>query len=441
MSDTAGRSGAQQGAAWPPGDGEVARLIRERDWSKNPLGPTATWPQSLRTIVEFTLASPLPTKLIWGPDLIQLYNDAFAAIIGDKHPTGLGQRVTECWAEIMHLSAPQYARALTGETVIVHNQDWKILRRGVEDVSFMAYLTPLRTETGQIAGLHIVIKETTEQLKAEKERELAEQALRYSETRLQAAADVVGLGCYAWDLRTETPFLDFRARRMWGFPPEMRLDRDAVRARIVAEDRTRVDAAMAKALDPAGNGMFECEYRIRRLEDDAERWLKARGRTTFADGKPVDFLGVAQDITERKRADLAVRASEARMRGILEQLPMGIGVFDLRGGLQLANGLFRRYVEALSSRERNTSGVSPSWWVAALNGEAVFPGMDVLLTSDDGKPLRMRLSAAPMYGRDGAISGAIAIVQDRERPPAEPFLPKTGLYEEEPLPAAPMTFL
>jgi DNA-binding NarL/FixJ family response regulator len=171
-------------SSWPRGDSEMARRMRAYPWRDNPLGPTDFWPQSLKAIVEFTLASPFPTKVLWGPQMIQLYNDAFAAIIGDKHPKGLGQRAQECWAEIEHLSAPLYMRALGGETLTIHNQNWNIFRNGMEQISFMAYLTPLRDDDGQIAGVHVVCVETTGQDKAAQERDRAEQALRENEALL-----------------------------------------------------------------------------------------------------------------------------------------------------------------------------------------------------------------------------------------------------------------
>src|SRR5688572_26105090 len=99
QTDVSAVASAKAEATWPPGGGEMGARIRAYDWSKNPLGPTENWPQTLKAIVEFTLASPQPTKILWGPELIQLYNDPFAAIIGDKHPAGLGQRAVEAWAE------------------------------------------------------------------------------------------------------------------------------------------------------------------------------------------------------------------------------------------------------------------------------------------------------------------------------------------------------
>src|SRR5262249_21637649 len=57
------------------GSGEVRRLLRAIDWSRTPLGLLARWPVSLRTTLRLVLDSPMPMSVLWGPDLIQLYND------------------------------------------------------------------------------------------------------------------------------------------------------------------------------------------------------------------------------------------------------------------------------------------------------------------------------------------------------------------------------
>ncbi|NJO84302.1 MAG: hypothetical protein HC828_16985 [Blastochloris sp.] len=69
--------------------GEMGRLIREKDWSKTPLGAIETWPQSLKTTVSICLLSRFPIVLWWGPELVKIYNDAYRPILGaTKRPAG-----------------------------------------------------------------------------------------------------------------------------------------------------------------------------------------------------------------------------------------------------------------------------------------------------------------------------------------------------------------
>ena len=88
--------------------GAMGALTRAYDWSSSPLGPPQTWPQSLRTRVKLVLQSRHPMFIWWGPDLIQFYNDAYAATLGpERHPSALGDRGKDCWAEIWHIIGPQ----------------------------------------------------------------------------------------------------------------------------------------------------------------------------------------------------------------------------------------------------------------------------------------------------------------------------------------------
>jgi hypothetical protein len=74
------------------GNGEMAALMRQRDWSATPLGPADHWPQSLRTIVRVLLTSRFAMWMRWGSDLTFFYNDAYGAMtLGAKHPWALGR--------------------------------------------------------------------------------------------------------------------------------------------------------------------------------------------------------------------------------------------------------------------------------------------------------------------------------------------------------------
>ena len=63
--------------------GEMGRLCRETDWARTPLGPVDTWPHSLQTTAALVLGSGFPMILVWGPELIQIYNDAYIPLIGE----------------------------------------------------------------------------------------------------------------------------------------------------------------------------------------------------------------------------------------------------------------------------------------------------------------------------------------------------------------------
>lgn len=134
---------------------------------------------------------------------------------------------------------------------------------------------------------------------------ISEQRLRESRARLQAAAGLIGLCSYSWDLQTNAVECDAGLRSIWGLSPDAPVDYDAFIRGVHPDDRLRVEAAIAASVDPAGEGLYDIEYRVIRASDGSERWIATRGQTTFENGNPVAFFGVALDITNRKRADQA----------------------------------------------------------------------------------------------------------------------------------------
>jgi PAS domain S-box-containing protein len=102
-----------QGEALFAGDSELSLLMRATDWSKTPLGPPETWPQSLKTCVRIVLTSRQAMFVWWGDQLINLYNDAYKAIVGGKHPEALGQPASVVWREIWDQVGPRAETAIS----------------------------------------------------------------------------------------------------------------------------------------------------------------------------------------------------------------------------------------------------------------------------------------------------------------------------------------
>ena len=86
---TSARRAESNAQDWLVGGGEMGKLIRSMDWSRTPLGPIESWSQSLRTTVSLCLGSNFPIALAWGPKHVQIYNDGYWPICGEKHPASL----------------------------------------------------------------------------------------------------------------------------------------------------------------------------------------------------------------------------------------------------------------------------------------------------------------------------------------------------------------
>jgi PAS domain S-box-containing protein len=223
------------------------------------------------------------------------------------------------------------------------------------------------------------------------ERRRVEEALRQSEKRLQAAVDLLGLGLYAWNPQTNALVWDARIKTIWGLPPDAHVDYEVWRQRVHPDDLARVEAAIAKCADPNGDGVYGLEYRVIGW-DGVERWVATRGQTTFHVGRAVGFLGVALDITERKRTEERLRESEARLAAVLQQLPVGVGLVDREGRFLLRGGVLGNlWDEVMPSRDPAQRGrwrsydangrlLEPADYpgARALRGETVLPGTDFI---------------------------------------------------------------
>ncbi|MCR0983329.1 PAS domain-containing protein [Roseomonas populi] len=166
----------------------MARRIRAFDWPGTPLGPTGAWPPSLRTAVDLLVPHGFAMIALWGPDLIQIYNDGYRDLMGAKHPRGLGQPTRECWPEVWHINAPIYARVRRGETLTFEDTLYPLERSGTpegtpENVRLTITYSPLRIEDGEVAGILVTMIETTARHLAEEARARSEAALRESEAR------------------------------------------------------------------------------------------------------------------------------------------------------------------------------------------------------------------------------------------------------------------
>ncbi len=107
----------------------------------------------------------------WGQELIMIYNDAYAPLIGAKHPTAFGKQGNRFWSEIWHIIGPMIDGVLTrGEATWSENQLLVINRQGFpEDCYFTFSYSPIYIESGGIGGVFTAVTETTKTVLAERQ--------------------------------------------------------------------------------------------------------------------------------------------------------------------------------------------------------------------------------------------------------------------------------
>ena len=194
---------------WLVGGGEMGKLIRSMDWTQSPLGPIESWPQSLRTTVSLCLASNFPISLAWGPKHVQIYNDGYWPICGEKHPHSMGQDFSECWALPWPVIGDAFDRALAGETSFLENQRMFLDRNGyLEETFFTFSFSPIRDETG-VAGLFHPVTETTSRMLSERRtRALRDLAARCSKAQTTEEACTLAAETLS-DYQRDLPFVLF----------------------------------------------------------------------------------------------------------------------------------------------------------------------------------------------------------------------------------------
>ncbi len=336
--DTAGRLFA--------GAGEVRALCRDTDWAATPLGPADEWPASLRTVAALVLAAPVAMVVLWGPELVQVYNDAYREVMGSKHPAGLGQPTHECWPEVWEFNSPLYEGvARRGESFTFTDQplvlEWDGRR---EEAFFTLTYSPVPDDDGAVGGVLVTVFETTAQVRArgarERERERLLADSEAARARVTATLESIGDAFYAVDADFRFTYVNRKAEELWGRPRESLLGRhywtEFPRAvgsaahghhlRVMAERRPAHFEAVSPIIDrwveaslypdEAGGGLA-CYFRdiSDRKEADAERERLLREARAARD--------------DAERAAAAAAASEARYRTLFDTIDVGFCVIEV----------------------------------------------------------------------------------------------------------------
>ena len=172
---------------FPVGGGELGALIRNFDWSATELGPIDAWSPALKTATNIVLQSPLPLVMLWGRNGIMIYNDAYSAFAGQRHPRLLGSRVLEGWAEVADFNAHVLAVGLAGGTLSFKSQELTLYRNNVPEQVWMDLnYGPVLGDDDQPAGVLAIVVETTGQVKAEQALAAQRAAVEQANQRLTA---------------------------------------------------------------------------------------------------------------------------------------------------------------------------------------------------------------------------------------------------------------
>jgi len=145
------------------GLGDDGALLLSTDWSGTPLGPVSGWSGELASAVRTVLASKLPMLIWWGPELVQIYNQAFEPLLGDKHPTAMGQSAMLCWPEVWAELEPLVESVLAGKGGTLSRDFLLFLRRHgyVEETYWTFSYSPIVNDGNEVLGIFVATNDVT----------------------------------------------------------------------------------------------------------------------------------------------------------------------------------------------------------------------------------------------------------------------------------------
>ena len=313
--------------AFPTAGGELAALIRQFDWARTGLGPLPAWPQSLKTVTETLLRSPVPIVLLWGEDGIMIYNDAYSGFAGGRHPQLLGSKVREGWPEVADFNDNVMKVGLAGRTLAYKDQELTLYRHGrPEQVWMNLDYSPVLNEAGRPAGVIAIVVETTQRI-------VAERLLKDSENDLARVQKIARVGGVTVDLRNgfdsgprSPEYLEIHGLS----PDAIDTHEDWIR-RLHPEDRERAVQHFVATINGA-ELRYSSEYRIVRPNDGQVRWIACEAEIERDEtGRPLRLVGAHMDITERTLAKELLRETEERFRLIANSAPVPMWVSKLDG--------------------------------------------------------------------------------------------------------------
>ncbi len=165
-------------------------------------------------------------------------------------------------------------------------------------------------------------------------------ALKESEERLRLATAAAGIGTFTIDLETGHASYSPELIAMLGLPRICSANIADGFARVHRDDKDRFMAKYEAGLQGVDGGKIKADFRFV-IPGGEIRWMSWIGRVDFRDGPegrvPFRVAGSCVDITERKRAEEALRESEERFRAIFDHAPIGIAITDLEGSILSCN--------------------------------------------------------------------------------------------------------
>jgi PAS domain S-box-containing protein len=269
------------------------------------------------------------------------------------------------------------------------------------------------TRAGVVFGVSVFAKDITE-------RKRAEEALRESEARFRTVFENAGIGMGLVDTHGNSIETNLATQRMLGYSGlELK---QMPNSQYTHPDDAQVSYDMFRELAEGKRDRYHLEKRYLR-KDGQIVWARlTESLVRNKNGEPQYAIAMMEDITDRKRAEEALRESEARFRAIFENAAVGIGLVDMQGhpvesnpALQKMLGYNPHELAQMAFTEfTHPADAQADWDLFAelVEGKRDKYQLDKRFYRKDGEVVWGQLTASVVRNKNGDPDYAIGMVED-----------------------------
>lgn len=296
---------------------------------------------------------------------------------------------------------------------------------------------PLLSSDGSIREWVGVHTDITKQREAEERLRESEERARNTALHFKLATEGAGVGTWIMYIDDDSLLWSDFQKKMWGYD-ESRNDLKAKdwHEPILPGDKEATFAELDAA--KREKRMYHIDYRIRRANDGAIRWIKAMGQFHYrADGEAHSITGITIDITEQKGIEEALQESERRFRSTFENAAVGVAHVGLDGGWLFINntisdivGYPKEELEKLRFQDithPEDLDADLTYLQKLLAGNISTYQTEKRYIRKDGNIVWVNLTVSLLCNEDGSPKYFVSIIQDiSERKKAETALQQTA---------------
>jgi two-component system sensor histidine kinase VicK len=265
----------------------------------------------LAELTDFVENAALPLHWVNGAGIITWANQAELDSLGYSKAEYIGFPISDFHADD-EVIGDILGRLINNETLQNYSARLKCKDGSIKNVLINSNVL---WQNGKFIHTRCFTRDITEIIREQERKAELSAQLEDSEHRLKMALESTNLG--TWDYNPITGTLDWseKCKDIYGLSDEIPVTFELFKAHIYPDDTAYVTEKIAAALDPAGTGKYNINYRILRFDDSRVRWINVKGKVSFnAERKVERFIGTVLDITERKLTE----EKNSRLAAIIE---------------------------------------------------------------------------------------------------------------------------